>query len=202
MPVRPSAQAALERPWEPSRPARAPTTELHVWRARLDRGEWPSPADLPSAERGRAAALLPPDARRRWVASRWALRGVLGHYLEREPAGIELRFAGRGKPMLAAPGERLRFNLSHSGELALIAVATAQEVGVDVQRIGARPFAYYRDWTQREAVAKCLGVGLWTPLPDRPVALCPLEVGPGFAASLAIAGTEVPPLRRFVAEPG
>jgi phosphopantetheinyl transferase len=179
----------------------APEAELHVWKAQLDRGEWPAGDDLPGAERDRAAKLLRPQARRRWVAARWALRGVLARYLEQEATGIELRFGERGKPLLAAPESRLRFNLSHSGDLALIAVAGGREVGVDVQLIGAKPAEFYTEWTQREAVAKCHGTGLWAPLPDAPVAVMPLDAGTGYAAAIAVCGEEVPPLRHFVAEP-
>jgi len=93
---------------------------IHVWRARLDSTAWPDAAGLPAAERERAARLLRPDSRRRWVAARWALRGVLARYLECGPAEIELRLGERGKPLLADPGSALRFNLSHSDDLALV----------------------------------------------------------------------------------
>lgn len=176
--------------------------ELHVWHASLDSGRWPDPGGLPAAERDRAVKLLGAGARRRWVAARWALRGVLGRYLELEPATIELRLGSRGKPMLAAPDAPLRFNLSHSGELALIAVAGEREVGIDVQLIGAKPAELYADWARREAVAKCHGVGLWAPLPDEPVAVATFDAGAGFAAATAIQDDAVPPLRHFVAEPG
>ena len=183
-------------------PSRVPVTELHVWQARLDADRWPSAKDLPAAERDRAAELLGEKARRRWAAARWALRGVLGSYLEQEPAKVELRLDSRGKPMLTAPDPSLRFNLSHSGELALIAVSGEREVGVDVQLIGARPAAFYADWARREAVAKCHGTGLWAPLPDAPVAVAALDAGAGFAAAIAVDGDKVPPLRHFVAGPG
>jgi phosphopantetheinyl transferase len=136
-------------------------------------------------------------ARDRWVAARWALRGVLTHYLEREPAAIELRYGERGKPALADPDARLRFNLSHSGELALVAVAAGREVGIDVQRTRARPAAFYLAWTQREAIAKCLGTGLWRPLPKSAVSVMQIDAAPGYVAALAIAGEVVPSLRRF-----
>ncbi len=175
---------------------------LDLWHARLDTGEWPTLAGLSSSERLRAAQIARPRARERWVASRRALREVLGRYLDREPAEVELRFGERGKPMLADPDAPLRFNLSHSGELALIAVAGGREVGVDVQLIGAKPAEFYADWTRREAIAKCHGTGLWAPLPDAPVAVAPLDAGAGFAAAVAVRGEDVPPLRHFVAEPG
>lgn len=174
-----------------------PAGELHVWRVELDSGGRASADNLPTSERERAEAITRPRARQRWVAARWALREVLGGYLGEEPAKVELRFGERGKPMLAAPEESLRFNLSHSGELALIAACEGREVGIDVQRLGERPLGYYEDWTRREAIAKCHGTGLWAPLPDEPVAVSGLVAGPGFAASVAVAGTELPPLRHF-----
>jgi 4'-phosphopantetheinyl transferase len=183
-------------------PIREPVAGLHVWHAHLDSDQWPGAATLPAAERDRAARLLSDRARRRWVAARWALRGVLARYLAQEPAEVELRFGERGKPMLADPEAPLRFNLSHSGELALIAVARECEVGIDVQLIGSKPVEFYAKWTRREAVAKCHGVGLWAPLPDAPVAVAPLDAGAGFAAAVAVADDEVPPLRHLVAEPG
>jgi phosphopantetheinyl transferase len=181
-------------------PIRGPVAELHVWRARLGSGVWPDTGALPAVERDRAAKLLSDKARKRWVASRWALRSVLGRYLELEPAEVELRCGERGKPMLAEPAIPLRFNLSHSGELALIAVAGEREVGVDVQRLGARPAGFYADWARREAIAKCHGVGLGAQLPDAPVAAAALDAGAGFAAAIAVSGDEVPPLRHLVAD--
>ena len=146
--------------------------ELHVWQARLDSG-----------------------------AVRWALRGVLSRYLDEDPAAIELRLGERGKPMLADPDAVLRFNLSHSGGLVLIAICQGREVGVDVQRMRKRrgrerPAEFYAEWTRREAIAKCHGVGLWAPLPDTPVAVCELDIDPGYAAALAVAGEEPPAVRR------
>lgn len=178
-----------------------PGVELHVWRARLDSPAWPGANALPAVERDRAARIRRPQARQRWTAARWALRQVLGHYLERDPAAIELRFGDRGKPMLAEPETSLRFNLSHSGELALIAIGEEREIGVDVQLLGSRPPEFYAEWARREAVAKCHGTGLWAPLPDDTVSVAELDAGPGYAAAVAIAGEAMPALERFEAEP-
>lgn len=145
--------------------------EVHVWRTKPDRG-------------------------------RWALRQVLARYLNEDPAEIELRTGEHGKPALADPAATLRFNLSHSGELALVAVTQGREVGVDVQKIKPhRDIAFYEGWARREAIVKCLGTGLLAPLPPDPVTVRPLEAGPRFAAALAVAGNEVPPLRLFLLPP-
>jgi len=155
------------------------SAEIHVWQATLDRR---SPR---------------PDARR-------VLLRVLAGYLGRAPERIELRLGAHGKPALAEPESTLRFNLSHSGERALIGIAQGEEIGIDVQRFRPRgrqrPASYYAAWARKEAVAKCHGVGLWRPLPDAPVAVRALDVGPGFAAAVAVAGERVPPVRRFDAD--
>lgn len=142
---------------------------------------------------------------------------------------VELRVGEHGKPMLAAPGSSLRFNLSHSADRALVAVAWEREVGVDIERIeprgdllalarrafepaeaeaiadlpeAARPAAFHAAWTRREAVAKCLGTGLTAPLPQgAEVRAAPLDVGPGYAAAVAVSGTELPSPQQFVVEP-
>lgn len=139
----------------------APEDEVHVWRVDLDT-----------------------------VASRSALREILGRYLGL-PAN-ELRFeTGRhGKPRLAAPEGALAFNLSHSSSLALVAVAR-REVGVDVERIRTkRPVDFYRRWADREARVKYLGTGLTGPVPPGSTepAVHRLDVGPGYAASVALLG--------------
>jgi phosphopantetheinyl transferase len=160
--------------------------EVHLWQADLDSPTWRGAAGLPREEQARAARLLSPTRRRRWVAARWALRAALAHHLERDPAAIELRQGAGGKPELA--GEvGLRFNLSHSHGKGLIAIGGEREVGVDVELIQAsRPASFYLEWTRREARAKCLGVGLWAPLPDLPVSVANLDVDEAFAAAVAV----------------
>jgi 4'-phosphopantetheinyl transferase len=178
----------------------AAVAQIHVWRARLDAERWPSAERLPRPERARAARIQRPQARRRWVASRWALRGVLGRYLRRDPAAIELETGVRGKPALPDPAGSLRFNLSHSRDLAVVAVARGREVGVDVEWIdprGDRPAGFYASWTRREAVAKCAGAGLWAPVSESGIAISGFDAAPGFAAAIAVTGADVPPLRRF-----
>jgi 4'-phosphopantetheinyl transferase len=197
--------------------------EAHVWRvelapvAVLDR-------ELPADERERGARIRSERNRGRWLAARWALRLVLGRYLARDPAQIELQLGAHGKPALAASAPPLRFNLSHSGELALIALARERDLGVDVEeidrgrdllelaRVGLEPDAaaavraapeaeragvFYAAWVRREAIAKCLGVGLGAPLPSVPVTVATLDPGPAHAAAIAVAGETLPSLRRF-----
>jgi 4'-phosphopantetheinyl transferase len=162
--------------------------------------------------------------RRRWVASRWALREVLSRYLDESPAAIELALDGNGKPALAGPAPSLHFNLSHSGGLALVAVAGERQVGVDIERIdprrdplrlakraldpaaaaavqaappGDRLTVFHQAWARHEALVKCHGTGLRGPRPATPVVVMPLDLGPRFAAAAAIATEAMPRLRLF-----
>jgi phosphopantetheinyl transferase len=168
--------------------------EVHLWHADLDAPGADLDA-LSEEERARAARFLRPLPRRRWEAARCALRAVLGHHLGIAPAAVGLRAGRHGKPALDDPAPRLRFNLSHCEGMALIAVSAGREVGVDLERIGARPRAFYEEWVRREAVGKCFGVGLAEPPPAAPYRLVPLELGDEWAAALAVAGTEEPRLR-------
>jgi 4'-phosphopantetheinyl transferase len=201
---------------------------IDVWQAQLDERGWPGTECLPRYERERAGEMLRGADAGRWAASRWVLRGVLGRYLAEDPERIELRIAERGKPALADPAVELRFNLSHSGDLAVVAFSGELEVGVDVEWVRprkdllalarralpaeeaaavaagppeARLTIFHAAWTRREAVAKCLGVGIAAPLPDARVAVSQLDLAPGYAAAIAVTGDGVPPLRRFGLSP-
>jgi hypothetical protein len=138
-----------------------PEDEVHVWRVDLDT-----------------------------VAPRSALREILGRHLGLPPTGLRFEIGRHGKPQLAAPVSDLAFNLSHSDSLALVAVAR-RAVGVDVERIRAkRPVDFYRRWADHEARVKYFGTGLTAQVPpDSPEpAVRRVDVGPGYAASIALLG--------------
>ncbi len=205
-----------------------PATEIHLWSARLDLPAWPTLDRLPPGDRNRATCIRSSRRRRRWVAARWALRGALARYLQRGLAEVELEIGTHGKPELAVSSRSLRFNLSHSGNRALIAIVRGREVGVDVEWIdpsrdvlrlapralgpagsaavaeaplARRQAAFHAAWSRREAVAKCLGCGLGTPLPKVAVTVADIAIGAGFAAAVAVEGVEVPRLRCFAIDP-
>lgn len=146
-------------------------------------------AGLTEVERGRAARYRAPADARRFSAARGWLRQVLGAALGVEPGAVALS-QGPGKPRLADRAGP-RFNLSHAGALALIAVAE-QEVGVDVEPVAGagrwadvvdlvcsageaaalrrlppeeQSAAFLRAWTAKEAYLKATGTGLTVP-PD------------------------------------
>jgi 4'-phosphopantetheinyl transferase len=168
-----------------------PTGEVHVWRA--------------------SRAAVPSDL---------ILAKVLILYLEGKP-DIPIRRDERGKPLLADNRDEISFNLSHSGDLSLVAISRGREVGVDVEQVKPerdlvalaeralgpedavavrtaageeRTRVFYELWTRHEARVKCLGVGLaGTPTwPSPPVTVENLPIDPGYAAAVAMTGDPVP----------
>jgi 4'-phosphopantetheinyl transferase len=158
---------------------------VHVWRAELtsvapDLGEL-----LCEEERARAERILNKDEGELWRRSRGLLRKLLARYLQLEPASLRFIVGEHGKPELDQ--DRLPFNVSHSGDLALYAFSDAGAVGVDVEvarrpvdevAIAARMLGegvaqrlqtldpdtrrgeFLRAWASHEAELKCRGVGI------------------------------------------
>ena len=188
---------------------------VHFWRVPLAASPPGRETCLSTAERSRAARFIFDRDRERWIASRVFLRSVLERYSGIDAADVKLATAPGGKPHLV--GDAVRFNLSHSGDLAVCAVAREREVGADVEllRVGVdtvaiarRAFSqelsdeiassaeaertdrFFAAWTQHEARVKCFGSGL-TGQPgeaEEPVAIAPVPVGEGYAAAVAVAG--------------
>lgn len=191
-----------------------PAGVVDVWCVELDDPGWQPAEGLAPAERERAAGLRAGVTRRRWSASRLALRAVLARYRDDGvPGPVEFVLGPHGKPSLPSPGP-IRFNLSHSAGLALVAVAAEVEVGVDVERIDRgrdidaliplalddedavavraappdrRAEVFHRAWVRREAIVKCGGQGLGGGLPTAPVTVSPIDLGDAYVAALAVA---------------
>ncbi len=196
----------------PNQPLR--TDQIDLWLVQL-------PAAVPVAlgatltesERKRAARFAFEKDRAAYVTTRGTLRQLLGRQLGIAPAEVELTQGPQGKPGLAAILEsRIRFNVSHSGSLALIALTLDHEVGVDIehghdhfdllelaetvfspverQRLAtAEPAAhrtlFYRHWVAKEAYIKALGGGLSIPLDAFSVAFDASEPGSQFTIRTA-----------------
>src|SRR6185503_20202372 len=115
--------------------------EAHVWAVRLaadDASQSETWNALSADERTRADEFRIEDAWTRFVVTRGTLRILLGRYLNLPPNEVAFEFESYTKPRLArlkAAAVDLRFNVSHSGELALVAVTTGCEVGVDVEQL-------------------------------------------------------------------
>ncbi len=99
---------------------------------------------LSDDERNRSARFRFEKGRRRFVVARGALRELLGRYLGTDPGQIRFTYNAFGKPELHPDfGDRLKFNLAHSGDLTLIAIARDADVGVDVECIEGRGESSY-----------------------------------------------------------
>ena len=183
-----------------------PGDAIHVWRADL-RVSPPCFRRLESTlspdECARAARFHFPEHRERFTAAHGVLRDVLSRYLDVPAAQLAFAINAYGKPALASPDHAwLQFNLSHSGDLALVAVTRDRSIGIDVERIappdnlprlmeqffsesenaafralpeGKREAAFFAGWTRKEAYIKALGVGASLPLHQFDVTLHPDE---------------------------
>ena len=161
-------------------------------------------AVLTDGEKERAAQFFHDRDRRRYIVSRASLRQLLAARLGTVPQLVKLTTGKRGKPALAPgfSGPDLRFNLAHSGDVAVFAFATGCEVGVDIEemrdipdmdaiaasffsrreneayralRPGERKRAFFDCWTRKEAFIKALGEGVYFGLDRFDVSLEPGE---------------------------
>ena len=145
---------------------------------------------LSEDEKARCRRLVSSRLRRRFVAGRARLRSLLAEHLGRDPRLLEFVQNEYGKPRLAqAPS--VHFSLSHSEDLAFLAVSDTLEVGADIEQVRpinhldlARRYFhpnetaaierppdaddqlrnFFHIWTLKEAVVKALGKGLSIPL--------------------------------------
>lgn len=165
---------------------------------------WALAALLSDAERQRANRFAFNRDRRRFIVARARLRQLIGARLDQHPGSIGLVCGPHGKPALAAgcADSNLRFNVSHSGNIAVYAFAQRREIGIDVELIRVlhdadeiasrffsrreneayralnrsdRPLGFFNCWTRKEAFVKALGEGLYHPLDRFDVSLAPGE---------------------------
>jgi len=178
-----------------------------VWRIPLDRVTVPPPTP---GELARAARFRTPELAERYLKSHAALRDILSRHTD---APLDFALHEHGKPYLPlAP--HIRFNLSHSHDMALVAVTLDREIGVDIERLRPLPrFAelaerffppseprpsdeadFFRLWTRIEAVLKARGVGLHGASADIEGEWSASEIAApeGFAAAVAVEGPAMP----------
>lgn len=181
--------------------------KVHVWRVMSHQSDvvvaWLHSFLTPDEQR-RADRFYFEKDRRQFTVARGALRMLLGGYLNIEPSRIRFRYSHYGKPRLDGgdPDNSLRFNLSHSHGLTVMAFALGRELGIDVEwlrpdlacdEIAERFFSpaelaalralhpdqrlqgFFNCWTRKEAYIKAIGTGLSTPLDQFDVSLAPGE---------------------------
>jgi len=117
--------------------------EVHVWSVPLDVSPETSAGlyeTLGEDEQSRSARFRFERDRRRFIVARGSLRELLTRYLATPPGQLRFVYNTFGKPGLSPEcGSALRFNISHSADLALIAIALDAEVGVDLEHLQALP---------------------------------------------------------------
>jgi 4'-phosphopantetheinyl transferase len=166
----------------------------------------PSPSHLSEDEVARVNRFKFEEDRVRWTRARSALRVILSRYAGDDPARLAFIYGQHGKPALL-PFSDVEFNLSHSGDWAMIAVALSIPVGVDIehlrlnvdmvpllQRLGetdlpATTQELYQAWTRREAKSKAAGGALFDKPPCN-IFSVDLNAPAGYAASVALVGYE------------
>jgi 4'-phosphopantetheinyl transferase len=113
--------------------------QIVVWRVRLDRESdyVKSIAEtLSSDEKIRAERFHFEQDRNRFIVARGTLRGVLAGYLGMDPHSVQFQYGVRGKPALDEKYcSDIRFNVSHSRGIALLALQRKGAIGVDVEKI-------------------------------------------------------------------
>ena len=173
----------------PRNPCVLAPDQVHIWLARLDpetEQSWCHRiAATTSDERDRASRFRRPGDGERYLAAHGALRLLLGRYLTCDPLTLRFAVSTNGKPFLET--RNLQFNLSHSGDLAFIAVAQSRQVGADIEQVRPMPDlqavaarvctpgeldrlgglaesererAFFAMWTRKEALAKATGEGI------------------------------------------
>lgn len=105
---------------------------------------------LDDDEHRRAAAFRFPRDAHRFVNAHLALRAALGERLSKPPARLRIIPGEFGKPRVASE-TNLEFNLSHSGDTAVIAFSQGMPLGVDVES--------WRDLDEIETLAMSIMTG-------------------------------------------
>ncbi len=166
---------------------------LHVWYARIDvdqKNKEQYHSLLSTDERERARKFHFEKDRVAFIAARGILRKLSGYYLNTNPTAIRFNYSSHGKPSYAVD-TNLKFNISHSGNMAAFAFGHAASIGVDIEKIKHdfdpidlasgffskeeitalknRPNddqqrAFFRCWTRKESFIKAEGSGLSFPL--------------------------------------
>jgi 4'-phosphopantetheinyl transferase len=176
--------------------------DIHIWYAApsLPFGEVDPESILSEDEHARMARFRFDRDRKNFLFCRSMLRMLLSSYLGASPAELSFAYSEYGKPSLTAPLGDLKFNLSHTSGLVLLAVCRGKHIGVDVENvrkdlnvkeIACRFFsaaeqrallqtpevssheAFFRCWTRKEAFIKARGEGLSCPLDSFDVSIAP-----------------------------
>ncbi len=185
--------------------------QVHIWQISLDQKDKSVNkllGLLDVKEKSKAVKFKFEKDLRTYIVSHGAMREILSLYLETRLRNIEFETNSYGKPFLRGGKKDICFNLSHSHELALLAITKSRRIGVDIEFIrpefaaeaiaehifspleievlrnlpkALQTRAFFDCWTRKEAFIKAVGKGLSYPLKDFSVAFSPFEK-PGLVA--------------------
>ena len=159
-------------------------------------------------EIARANRYFQAKDKNRFIISRGALREILGKYLNQSPSSIEFAEGANKKPYIKSTDKTdLHYNISHSGDWILLAIANS-EIGADTEQVnpayhyhevlqdnfsrdeinyieqGISAERFFMLWTRKEALTKATGKGL-----DEYLKLIPCLDGIHLAESSVISST-------------
>lgn len=163
-------------------------SRVDLWQFSLEEELYNAQRLLSADETERANRFYFSKHKRRFTTARATLRTILARYLNTVPERLEFTYNAQGKPSVIN-SQKLQFNLSHTGELAVIAVGKGFPVGVDIEHYSARPYdgiaktlfseqelegfhkapaalkpaLFFHIWSQKEAFIKICGLGLSYP---------------------------------------
>lgn len=166
-----------------------PTDFIHVWHGMIEpfdlQREGAYQEFLSLDEQKKANAFKRDDLKHKYRVSRAKLRFVLAEYLGCQPQQIRFELGDYGKPYVV--DSPVYFNLSHSGDVLVIAISSCEQIGVDVEQYQDRKSlpslvekcfsssevkfwknlneeqrlkVFYQFWVRKEAFVKAVGRGI------------------------------------------
>lgn len=178
--------------------------EVHVWKVNQQQQLNALWKHLSHDERAKAERFHFQKDRNEFVLARGVLRQLISYYIKVPAHRLSFQYTAYAKPYLSEEfcSSRLKFNVSHSHGIILLAFTIGRELGIDVEQMRAdfateeiarnffsthevstlqslpetlRVEAFYNAWTRKEAFIKAIGEGLSIPLNKFDVTLAPGE---------------------------
>ena len=172
--------------------------QIDIWQFNLDANIKTAKNILDFNQQQRADRFHFSHHRQRFIIAHAMVRIILAKYLKKNPRQLTFLYHSHGKPALQDTSN-VEFNLSHSKNLALLAVGLNQPMGIDVEFFSARsyegigkhifseqelhslqelplslkPLGFFNLWTQKEALIKACGLGLSYPTKEFNVPIFP-----------------------------
>jgi 4'-phosphopantetheinyl transferase len=142
---------------------------------------------LSESEKQRAEKITEQNTRKKYISSHAIMRKILSIYTNTPAEKLSFGSGIHGKPFLKSPNENYCFNLSHSFEYGLLAIAMNSELGIDIENMNRhvdeiklstrffseneakslkemdkhqRKTAFFNTWSSKEALLKATGKGI------------------------------------------